>query len=464
MPEPVITEDPPKAGGLNAADTQALVQDALSSLGYAVDAPKDPPKEGQADPKPAAEEKPPEEPKDDKPAKPAGEEKPKPPTPTVSKRPAQPAFDAAEFAKTVASETGKAVAAELSKPKAGPAAEPDAELDDTEAGDIEVLEHLEKTNPGKYTGLAQKTKAFYKDVLGPYKDQWTKANPGKEFNPEDEDHAEIYARQPEISDADFDRASKNLEREKITAEVEKKFEPKIKEITRKQIERDLVPSILKEGQDAVEALVKEAAPELAELLADEKAVEKMTEKDPLAADILDKSARVARAAAAEFAKLMAPDLEYKFDPKGNVIHREIGNHIPKYEQKIQALPPEEQVWKGLKFATLNQWADMTEAQRKNHWVISWRDIKGDFFSDFAAETKRILTAEREKYQKWADRSGYKKAETPQPKEPAPVEEEPPKPKPKPPAITSSSDLVTPAKPAAKGNLEFGEQIAHDLFA
>lgn len=449
-PEETATTVKPE---ISAEDADLLVTDVLQSLDWAEAEPV--PKEGEK-----KEEKKPEA-KEEKEKK----EEPEKPKPTVSKK--APPLDVKEMAREVAVETGKEVAKAL-KPK-DPEPEEDF-LDDAEKDDIQALERLEAKD-AKYKGLAKKTKKFYEKVLRPYREEWERKNPKRDFNPADEEHSDIYAQQPEIDEGAFAWAKEDLKQARIEARLEEKwnqkYKPELDQLKRYNIEKELEPRIQARGQEVVDELLKQTAPELAEamkeLAGDEKWKEKLTAKDPIATMVLDRNARLARAVASEYEKLMTPELGYQFDPTTNPVHGEIANHFRRYEQKIKSMPPEDQLWQGKRFASLAEWSDMDESQRKGHWILDWKESRADFFAELIDNTKKIVAQERQRFETWATQAGYRKEETPPDKKKeesqAPVD----KPKPKPPSMASSNDLVTTSKGPGTVAKTFEESIVSDLF-
>lgn len=394
------------------------------------------------------------------PPKPASTEKPRPKAGAPATRKEEPkGTDDGEKAR----EQARLIAEELSKKKPAEQPEKAVELEKSDARDLEVISFLEKSNPKKYSEFAKKTEEFFKEVLYPYKKKWLKENPGKSFDPDDAEHEAIYEKQPEIDPEDFEEAKVEWRAEKKADElIQKRVQPKLDEIEQKEVERDVNPRIEKHSKVAVDTLLEVADAEFKGLT-----IEKVREKDPLAANILQEAAEPLKVLVSELEKLSEARLKYRFNPD-NDAHVALRNFAMSYEDELSNMPQEEQLWNGKRFARQRDFAAMNPAEQARHWTISGGDLRDVLIQRYADNIKTKLEAQRELAAKSLESRGWKRVDaalkqTPKKEDGEDGEGNENRPKPRPPSTASSSDKVNSGKETSAPVGDLTDVIVKGMF-
>lgn len=391
-------------------------------------------------------------------AKPSGE-KPRPkPGAQPAKREEPKADDSAEKAR----EQARLIADELSKKKPAEQPEQAVELEQSDSRDLEVISVLEKTNPKKYGEFAQKTEQFFKEVLYPYKRKWLKENPGKTFDPDDEEHAGIYDKQPEIDPDDFEEAKVEWRAEKKADElIQKRVQPKLDEMELKEVEREVNPRIEKLSKTAVDTLLEVSDAEFKG-----QSIEKIRESDPLAANILQEAAEPLKVLVSELEKLSEVKLKYRFNPQ-NDAHVALRNFAMSYEDELANMPREEQLWNGKLFARQRDFGAMNPAEQARHWTIGGSDLRDVLIQRYSENIKTKLESQRELAAKSLESRGWKKVDAAlksAPKRGGEGDEEAEqRPKPRPPSTVSSSDKVHSGKDNSQQSGDLTDVIVKGMF-
>ncbi len=343
----------------------------------------------------------------------------------------------------------------------------EVKLDKSEEKELEIAKHLEAVDPEKYKNAATEMKKFLTEVLAPYKQKWLKDNPGESFDPESTEHEDIYAKQPEIDPDDWDEAKIEYRAEKKVSAVKNEMSSKLKEFESKHALEKHLPKIEEGAFDAVKKLVKDVDADLAKHLDAENPYEAMVAEDPIAAKILDRGAAAMRVLVTELDKLSNPELEYAFDGKNNA-HVTLSNFADDYQAEIKAMPEEEQVWNGKKFATQEEYSKMSTAERENHWVLSGADMRDVLISRMTATVKKNLEAAREEAAKSAGRKRGAASDSTPDDEAAKKAKEATEAaasaaKPKPPSTSSSGDIIHTEKGSGGDGGTLAEAVVNKLF-
>lgn len=321
-------------------------------------------------------------------------------TPDLVEAVTQSAVRAATEATKIANESRE-------KPKA--AADDSETLSDADRRDLEVFKYLEKTNPTKYEGASKKFLKFTKE-FDKYRTKWEEENQGKEFDPQAEDHDQFYAKhQPPHDPDDVEEARINMRVEAKLKEKDRESDDRYGKLETKIIEQELAPEIDKRAAGAVAAMVGEVDKDLAKVLA-EKGPDAVAEADPIAFDVLDRSASDLRQALAELEKLSHPSGRFKFDDK-NRIHGFLDSFATNLERSFKNLPLDEQVRDGKVFATQAEMRSMPKEQRSRYWAMGPEDIAAALVSETAAGAKKIIATERERIDKYLKARGLTATKT-----------------------------------------------------
>ena len=291
-------------------------------------------------------------------------------------------------------------------------ADPDADLSAPDKRRIEVLSHLEKTQPEKYTGVAQKFREF-RAKLNAYSKSWEKSHPGQAFDATDAEHEDFYTQnnlyQP-WEDEDFDEArinliaskeakaaSKPLEDELATLRNEKKILESKDTIVAHQLNSainfwdkigdDYKGLVLPNGQYDAEKLksVKSLSPHILETLLKEN-------------DHLDKLVENT---------YLIKQHTIPYDPQ-NPIHAELGDFVVKKQNEWAAKPQKAKLNQhGQSFLPNDEYMKLPPEQKKGFWTFNETDISLMLAEEKALKMKDFITREEEKFSKWAESRGIK---------------------------------------------------------
>lgn len=320
-------------------------------------------------------------------------------TPEVVEAVTQSAVRAATEANRLANEN---------KPAAKEAEEDDT-LSEADKRDLEVFKYLEKQNPDRYAGATKKFLKFTKE-FDKYRTKWEEENPDKPFDPQAADHDQFYAKhQPPHDPDELEEARLNMKVEARLKEKDKESDERYGKLETKIIEQELAPVIDKRAASAVAAMVNEVDPELAKVLS-EKGPDAVSDADPIAFEVLDKSALELRQALAELEKLSHPSGRFKFDPR-NQIHGFLDRFASGLENSIKDLPVDEQVRDGKIFATQAEMRSIPKAQQGRYWTLGPEDISTALVSETASGAKKIIKVERDRIDKYIKARGLSAAKT-----------------------------------------------------
>lgn len=345
-------------------------------------------------------------------------EEPAKPTRPARRPKAAPTVEDITKAATVAAT--KAIAATLPKPAESPAPAKKPEpptLDPTFKNEEQVYKHLAATDP-KYSNLITELNDYAKSAKE-YKKKWTSENPGKRFNPDDEEHAEFMeANLPNVAQADVAKASGEIS---AKAAVEKEMEP-IRKERKEQEERTRLDKIASDGIPLVKqasanldrSLVQELIPDA--VGADGKVdTDKVTQamEDPAISDAVDAATNRWGPLMKEAAFILRPGAEDFYSPESNPLHSEIEVVMRDLESQIDGRDH-----KGLTGVTREAYAKLPEDERANYYTVNGA-VAVAYMNELAKrEAKKIFNETIEKSEKIAQRRGYKK-ETPAAGDPKP---------------------------------------------
>ena len=308
-----------------------------------------------------------------------------------------------------------------------------------------------------------------------YQEEWEKNNPGKEFDPDSEEHEPWYeANEP----AEITR--KLLDDGKIAMAVEEKYnamiKPELDERKAKEAFQRQVPEIARNVNRGILSMVEMAEPSLAALVKDDKGnaefttenIAKMEEQNPIAKDILDEIART-------MLEPMLFHLErstvrdeagkpvYPLQPDKNAVHASIDRFRHKAEQDILNAP-DQQLRGGKQFATVEQ-MQVNPALAETHWCFTVDDLSDLIVTYYSNLAKQRI----EKHVQLAKKQLKISDQPPQPPQPqppttaTPATPAPPAGKPRPPSLSSPSDLVVVPTPGTVAQKTYGQIAAEEHF-
>lgn len=356
-----------------------------------------------------------------KPEKPPEQVKPegdKPPVEKVKKKPApvaQPAAPAIDEEKLGAA-VGRAIAANTPKP------EPEKRESGKPVVDrrLEVLRHMETMKP-ETKGVVERYQES-KAKLEEYKSQWAKDNPDKEFNPDDEEHADFVDElESEIGydEDDYTEALADIRAEQKFTEKSKTLESKLTKIERAEKLREEAPKLAAVAETTGNAFWKDMGEGFEHVVKDGqldvKALSELKASDPVAHDIVVGAAQSVEIAAQVITKL-ANGLE-EYDDK-NDTHRALANFAVTQEQKLMQRPREKRLdEEGREFLPKAQYLALPESQRRHHWTFGADDLIYMARVSVGKQAKERLAAEEQKFIARAKSRKLIQDEKPQPRPP-----------------------------------------------
>jgi len=339
--------------------------------------------------------------------KPKEEAKPAEQKPAKAKRKADPAVDTGKLVQDVAAATATAVANAI---KPGKEAKVDVQsiegiLTDDEKNDLQVIRFMAESEPEKYKDADKKYLAVVKKSQD-YKTQWMAANPGKKFNPNDEEHADFYDAVEEdlpYSDRELERAAIRFEAKLATSDVESKAEQRIKKIEREAATTELHARAQNVVPGVFGVIAKTVDEGVFNSLAKD-GWEGLKKTDPVAYQEIGKIVK-------PMADMVQTIIEID-DPKGripidleNPAHKEWAKFITEKENQYVGSDNDD----GKLFATRADYIRMSEAQRARHWFLTTETLLTEYAADMAKKVAEAIKSERERIAAVAESLGYTKA-------------------------------------------------------
>jgi len=283
----------------------------------------------------------------------------------------------------------------------------------------DVYSELEKINPQKYAGIARKQAEFMQKEVA-YAEQWERENPGRQYDPDDPEHAGFYKRhQPDIDPRDLHRAEIRAEaRGLLKAEVE----PKVQEYEKAVKLMRAEPEADRMAHQFSVQVFSELAPDAK----DNESFAEWAKKNPIQAEsayeIVTASLPIARAAS------LLWDDAVKFNPIDPSHVRAVQLFNEMERRLIQRDEPLEDA-EGRTWLPLHRYNALPPEKRARHFTTSKRDVI-EFISRCAAEIAKNVAQERLQYaERFAPMLGYVKPtatnlpqhqQQPAPSKPVPV--------------------------------------------
>lgn len=339
------------------------------------------------------------------------------------------------------------------------------------ADQFQTFKAMAKNKPEQYGNLVEDFKTFVKDEDTYIKD-WKREHPGETWNGEAEDHNDFYARAtPTYDDKDFRKAEISIEladaRKELRKEVLDEVEPRLKkldEMERNETFRALQPTIASAERAAMGSILKAIDPAY-DKFTEPAELAKLKDEDPVAFDIALEVGRDAVPFVAEVTRLFKSNGAIKAD-QANPLHNYINSYATKMGELIKALPADEQVRDGKKFATWNEFSQLNANQQAKHWTLSDQDLIERKLLDAQEIAKERVDQENKKLTTWAKRKGLAQgnAQDSQPKPAASKPEPPAKPLPAKenngsPSVGSRTQVSPNNEPSPSSTPEYLNQFA-----
>lgn len=260
-------------------------------------------------------------------------------------------------------------------PQSTPEPEPRAvvlpEFGKEDKADYEALLAAEAESPEKFAGKAQQFADFVKKNYE-YQDAWIANNPGKDFDPKDDEHSAWYEANQSISEDEIKDARAEV---RFAEMAQKRMAPLLEKEKKKVIEEAVqqsVPVVAKIFTDNVVKLVELVNPELVAHMKDDKGVlsigedsrERVAKADPIAAREIALVVDSVRPLIFDLEKSAIPALGFRLNPATNERHAEIDSFRKQAEAEIMAKPEAERMVDGKPFVTMDTYHGQLALIRK----------------------------------------------------------------------------------------------------
>lgn len=416
-----------------------------------------------------------------------------PPEPT----PAPAAATSKADIETAARAAAKLVMEEAPKPavtpvvQPAPQPQPTFDLSPEDKADFEVVQFLERTEPGKYAGRGQPfldyTKGFYA-----YQAEWEQRNPGSEFDPDSREHDAWYAKNdPGVDDTDITYGKEKMMEERIYNNRVKPEMDRMKADKRQSDQQEAIrqaqPVIIDNLQGRIVEMVKGVDEALASHITDAKgrplltdeSIAKIDTADPIAHRVLNDVVKFQLEPMVMALELAAVEGGgYRLNPAANPAHAKISEYIDKAERDMLAAPAEVRIQNGKEFATISQFQRMqqsirdgagTETQKQSQLAA----LDDRYYTLGVDEIEAIVVEECAKTARTRIDFEDGLAKRKYGQSPASRQPEPPTPTPTPaanggnkpnsPSISSAADTVQQRDRNTPAEKKFGEQMASVMF-
>ena len=284
--------------------------------------------------------------------------------------------------------------------------------------EVERLREVQKLHPNDYKGR-DLAKEFLESSQKErdYEKKWRKANPGVDFDWDDEEHSDFVDQNAvEVDERHLKNAERSIIKEQAIQEAEERFAKKygqdIEEVRRSRTEAQLAPLRQQVDQMASKSLLEALRPDLVETFATDKAkVVEEIKNDPIAMEAV---------AAVEQWSLPALDAAVRvinnpnsYNSKSPEVQRLV-NTAMHVEKVLSSVPREDRpvAEDGRKFSTMRDYANMPASQRAKYYTVRDEELVPQLIIKTAQyEAGRIKSDLENKAEAFAKRMGYTKTES-----------------------------------------------------
>lgn len=352
---------------------------------------------------------------DKPPEKPPGDTEPKPKPAAKPKAKATTAAPEPDYEKIAeASGRGFAKAMAETQPAKKEKDTPDDGLTEDQRETVSVLERMGKDYP-QYASLAKEFSEASRRAKD-YQTRWEAANPGHAFDPEADEHNDFFEKNDvDWNDAHFNRTIARIEAEKAAEKATAKSSEKLSELESKDQLRESEPKVRAQSIATARDYFKELGADYAKVLNDDgsinrEEIKRMTDEDPVRQAVFE-AAHGVEGFAAELHRLTLVDPKgrplYAFN-KDNPNHQFIALFAQDEEAAMKALPAEDQVSDGKRFATADEHAAMTPEKRRHYWHYTDRDLSRIYAAREAQRVQALVENESKRLEEFATKRGWKK--------------------------------------------------------
>lgn len=387
---------------------------------------------------------------------PEGVETPPEPTPTPAPAPKKgakakrqvPELDTMEVARQAA--TAATEAAMRAMPREQPKAQPDPleDLTDEDKHDYEVAQHLAKLDP-RFKDAPQIIVGNLRKAED-YASRWEAANPGKQFDPNEDEHNEFFTglRTPWTA-SQFQNAAIDMLAEKKTEKLREEQDHRLRGVEAASARMELAPHVDQRFTQTTLGIANLIGDEVGKTLK-ETGWQGLSDQDPVLSQVL-----------ATTMQQMHPFIEAAVhidDPRiglnvNDPMHKQWSAVVSQGEQMAMGQRDEN----GRLFARRADYVRMSPAERAKHWYLTTDHIIQGALEYAADEVQKVTEAQKQQLEKLGYRREGKPSSgsrtTPAPAAPAAPAPAPAQAKPVSPSVGSGAKIDAAAEaPTTKEGL------------
>jgi len=234
-----------------------------------------------------------------------------------------------------------------------------------------------------------------------YATRWENQNPGKLFNPEDEEHNEFYESIPEPwSDLEFAKAERLMERQSLKEELKKEYDSELSGIKETNARLELKANVDQKYNQAVGQLIVGLGDDVDKAIR-AGGVDKLETEDPITAQALMDAVKGMQPLIETMVQIDDPQGRIKVDMK-NPLHQAWSEIVTEGENLCAGHVLDD----GRSFARRADYARMNEAQRAKHWFLTTDNVISGFIDKSAKFLSKKIKEEKDRQIKIAQSLGF----------------------------------------------------------
>lgn len=284
--------------------------------------------------------------------------------------------------------------------------------------EVERLLEVQKLHPNDYKGrdLAKEFLESSKRERE-YEKKWRKANPGVDFDWEDEEHSEfVDSNAVEVDERHLKDAERSIIKEQAIREAEERFAKKygqdIEEVRRSRAEAQLEPLRKQVDQMASKSLLEALRPDLVETFdTDRSKVVEEIKNDPITMEAVSTVEQWSLPALDAAVRVLNNPNSY--NSKSPEVQRLVNTALH-VEKVLSSVPRTERpvTEDGRKFATMRDYANMPASERSKYYTVRDEQLVPQLIIKTAQYEAGVIKSELEKKaEAFAKRMGYTKSES-----------------------------------------------------
>lgn len=276
---------------------------------------------------------------------------------------------------------------------------PEDALNEDDRQEYIIAKYLSDTNP-KFKG-AEKVVLEHIKKSEDYAARWESQNPGKLFDPDDEDHNSFYESLTKPwTERDFRRAEILMEADQIVEQKLKGSQAKFEKLEQESARMDMAPAVDKAFQSAAGYLAKAIGEDVHEKIT-KHGFDKLAEEDPITAQVLAETLGPLQPIIETIIQIDDAKGRFALDPK-NPLHQKWNEILVDGESKCAGMKDD----KDRLFCTRANYSQMNQVQREKHWYLTPDHLVAGVV-DYAAKTAAsYIKTEKDRQRKIAESLGY----------------------------------------------------------